>query len=73
MNETTTNIQVNEGVEKLAAGDFDGAFSLVQATVFSNTPCLHSNYALCQRGEAGKPRVGTWNGNSQRCCQAHAQ
>ncbi|KAJ6178910.1 hypothetical protein N7519_009371 [Penicillium mononematosum] len=45
VNETTTNIQVNEGVEKLAAGDFNGAFSLVRATVFGNTPGLHSNYA----------------------------
>ncbi|KAJ5970637.1 uncharacterized protein N7479_000555 [Penicillium vulpinum] len=45
VNETTTDIQVNEGVKKLAAGDFNGAFPLVRATAFGNTPGLHSNYA----------------------------
>ncbi|CAG8898911.1 unnamed protein product [Penicillium egyptiacum] len=45
VNETTTEIQVNEGVKKLSAGDFNGAFLLVRATVFGNTPGLHSNYA----------------------------
>lgn len=45
VNKTTTNIQVTEGVKKLAAGDFSGAFSLVRATVYGNTPGLHSNYA----------------------------
>ncbi|OQE38534.1 hypothetical protein PENCOP_c008G02165 [Penicillium coprophilum] len=42
---TTTDIQVSEGVKKLASGDFNGAFALVRATVFGNTPGLHSNYA----------------------------
>ncbi|KOS45019.1 hypothetical protein ACN38_g4053 [Penicillium nordicum] len=45
VNETTTDIQVTGAVEKLAAGDFSGAFSLVRATVYGNTPGLHSNYA----------------------------
>ncbi|KAJ5816379.1 hypothetical protein N7447_008612 [Penicillium robsamsonii] len=45
VNETTTDIQVNEAAKKLAAGDFNGAFALVRATVFGNTPGLHSNYA----------------------------
>ncbi|KAF4771882.1 hypothetical protein N7455_008016 [Penicillium solitum] len=45
VNETTTDIQVTEAVKKLAAGDFSGAFSLVRATVYGNTPGLHSNYA----------------------------
>ncbi|CAI7578236.1 unnamed protein product [Penicillium glandicola] len=45
VNETTTDIQVNEAVKKLAAGDFNGAFALVRATVFGNTPGLNSNYA----------------------------
>jgi hypothetical protein len=45
VNETTTDIQVNEAVKKLAAGDFNGAFALVRATVFGNIPGLHSNYA----------------------------
>lgn len=70
MNETTTNIQVNEGVGKLAAGDFNGAFSLVQATAFSNTPGLHLNYA---KEEKLANNVLGLDGNSQRCCQAHAQ
>ncbi|KAJ5680895.1 hypothetical protein N7536_012034 [Penicillium majusculum] len=45
VNETTTDIQVTVAVKKLAAGDFSGAFSLVRATVYGNTPSLHSNYA----------------------------
>ncbi|KAJ5510320.1 hypothetical protein N7453_002423 [Penicillium expansum] len=45
VNKTTTDIQVTDAVKKLAAGDFNGAFSLVRATVFGNTPGLHSNYA----------------------------
>ncbi|CAI7603967.1 unnamed protein product [Penicillium palitans] len=45
VNKTTTDLQVTEGVKKLAAGDFSGAFSLVRATVYGNTPGLHSNYA----------------------------
>ncbi|KAK9366314.1 hypothetical protein V1509DRAFT_295983 [Lipomyces kononenkoae] len=43
--ETTTEKQVTEGVNKLTAGDFTGAFQLLRATIFSNTPGLHSNYA----------------------------
>ncbi|KAJ5623102.1 hypothetical protein N7490_011707 [Penicillium lividum] len=43
--ETTTDLQVSEGFEKLGAGDFSGAFALVRATVFGNTPDLCSNYA----------------------------
>ncbi|KAJ5372628.1 hypothetical protein N7517_004634 [Penicillium concentricum] len=45
VNETTTDVQVNEAVKRLAVGDFNGAFALVRATVFGNTPGLHSNYA----------------------------
>ncbi|KAJ5520100.1 hypothetical protein N7463_000553 [Penicillium fimorum] len=42
---TNQKALVNEAVKKLAAGDFNGAFVLVRATVFGNTPGLHSNYA----------------------------
>ncbi|KAK6540433.1 hypothetical protein TWF694_009228 [Orbilia ellipsospora] len=42
---TTTDTQVNEGFKKLQAGDFSGAFALVRATAFGNTPGLHANYA----------------------------
>ncbi|KAJ5154579.1 uncharacterized protein N7500_010018 [Penicillium coprophilum] len=45
VNRTTTDIQVGEGVKKLAAGDFNGALALVRATVFGNTPGLRSDYA----------------------------
>ncbi|KAJ5530646.1 hypothetical protein N7527_004039 [Penicillium freii] len=45
VNKTTTDIQVTEAVKKLAAGDFSGAFTLVRAAVYGNTPGLHSNYA----------------------------
>lgn len=45
VDETTTNIQVTEAVKRLSVGDFNGAFSLVRATVFGNTLGLHSNYA----------------------------
>lgn len=45
VNNTTTDIQVTEAVKKLAAGDFSGNFSLVRASVYGNTPDLHSNYA----------------------------
>ncbi|KAJ6114825.1 hypothetical protein N7486_000603 [Penicillium sp. IBT 16267x] len=43
--DTTTDTQVSEGFKKLEAGDFSGAFALVRATVFGNTPGLHANYA----------------------------
>jgi hypothetical protein len=42
--ETTTEAQLSEAGVKLAAGDFEGAFILVRATVFGNTPGLNSNY-----------------------------
>jgi hypothetical protein len=42
---TTTDVQVTEAVKKLTAGDFSGAFALVRATVFGNTPGLKANYA----------------------------
>jgi hypothetical protein len=45
VNKTITDDQVNEAVKKLTAGDFSGAFALVRATVFGNTPGLHANYA----------------------------
>lgn len=40
-----TDAQVDEGTELLANGDFNGAFTLVRATVFANIPDLRSNYA----------------------------
>jgi hypothetical protein len=43
--ETTTHKQVTEGLQKLTAGDFSGAFTLVRSTVFVNTQGLHANYA----------------------------
>lgn len=43
--ETTTDEQVSAAVEKLAAGDFNGAFALVRATCFGNAPGLRANYA----------------------------
>jgi len=43
--ETTTDTQVAEGLKKLTAGDFSGAFALVRSTVFGNTQGLHANYA----------------------------
>ncbi|KAE8332089.1 hypothetical protein BDV39DRAFT_168154 [Aspergillus sergii] len=42
---TTTEEQVGEGFKKLGAGDFSGAFHLVRATCFGNTPGLQANYA----------------------------
>lgn len=42
--ETTTEAQLSEAAKKLTAGDFDGAFILVRATVFGNSPGLNSNY-----------------------------
>ena len=45
INGTTTSEQVSAAVKKLNAGDFSGAFALVRATCFSNTPDLRANYA----------------------------
>ncbi|RFU73924.1 hypothetical protein TARUN_8305 [Trichoderma arundinaceum] len=42
---TTTKEQVESALQKLGAGDFSGAFALVRATSYSNTPGLKSNYA----------------------------
>ncbi|KAJ5748242.1 uncharacterized protein N7511_009938 [Penicillium nucicola] len=42
--ETTTDEQISAGVQKLTAGDFSGAFTLVRATCFGNTPGLRANY-----------------------------
>lgn len=43
--ETTTAQETDAAGKKLARGDFSGALTLVRATVFGNTPGLHSNYA----------------------------
>lgn len=45
VNSTTTEEQVGGAVKKLGAGDFSGAFALVRATGFGNTPGLRANYA----------------------------
>ncbi|KKO99271.1 hypothetical protein THAR02_08621 [Trichoderma harzianum] len=45
VNNTTTKEQVNDAVQKLTAGDLNGAFTLVRATSYSSTPGLKSNYA----------------------------
>lgn len=45
INKVTTREQIDEAMQKLGAGDFSGAFTLVRASVFSNVPELHSNYA----------------------------
>jgi hypothetical protein len=42
--ETTTDEQVSAAAEKLAVGDFNGAFALVRATCFGNAPGLRANY-----------------------------
>lgn len=42
---TTTEEQVGEAVKKLGAGNFSGAFALVRATGFGNTPGLRAKYA----------------------------
>jgi hypothetical protein len=42
--DTTTDEQVSTAVKKLTAGDFSGAFALVRAMCFGNTPGLHANY-----------------------------
>ncbi|KAJ5118892.1 uncharacterized protein N7443_007822 [Penicillium atrosanguineum] len=44
INNTTTDEQVSAAIEKLTAGDFSGAFTLVRATCFGNTPGLRANY-----------------------------
>lgn len=41
---TTTDKEVTEATEKLGKGDFSGAFTLVRATSFANTPNLRANY-----------------------------
>ncbi|KAK5989578.1 Isoflavone reductase-like-like protein [Cladobotryum mycophilum] len=45
INKTTTQDQVNMALTKLEAGDFTGAFTLVRATSYGDTPGLKSNYA----------------------------
>lgn len=45
INATTTEKQVNDAFQKLTSGDLNGAFALVRATSYSNTPGLKSNYA----------------------------
>ncbi|OOF90068.1 hypothetical protein ASPCADRAFT_135470 [Aspergillus carbonarius ITEM 5010] len=42
--ETTTETQISEGFAKLGAGNIEGAFALVRATAFGNTPGLKVNY-----------------------------
>lgn len=42
---TTTDQQVSQAMELLGKGDFSGAFALVRATSFANTPDLRANYA----------------------------
>ncbi|RAL01428.1 aromatic alcohol reductase, partial [Aspergillus ibericus CBS 121593] len=42
--DTTTEVQIADGFQKLAAGNFEGAFALVRATAFGNTPGLKVNY-----------------------------
>ncbi|PYI07360.1 NAD(P)-binding protein [Aspergillus sclerotiicarbonarius CBS 121057] len=46
--DTTTDVQVAEGFEKLGAGNFEGAFALVRASAFGNTPGLKVNYVKDQ-------------------------
>lgn len=41
---TATKTEVSEAVEKLGKGDMTGAFALVRATSFGNTPQLRANY-----------------------------
>jgi Na+-translocating ferredoxin:NAD+ oxidoreductase RnfG subunit len=47
--ETTTEEQFSAAIEKLSAGDFSGAFTLVRATCFGNTPGLRANYVQEQK------------------------
>lgn len=44
VSDTTTEAEVSAAVKKLSEGDFSGAFTLVVATVYSNTPGLRANY-----------------------------
>ncbi|PLB45043.1 NmrA-like family protein [Aspergillus steynii IBT 23096] len=41
---TTTEEQVNDGLQKVGAGDFSGAFALVRAICFGSIPGLNANY-----------------------------
>ncbi|RDW91654.1 hypothetical protein BP5796_02819 [Coleophoma crateriformis] len=43
--DTTTDKEVSESMAKLGKGDMSGAFALVRATSFANTPNLRANYA----------------------------
>ncbi|OTA06117.1 isoflavone reductase family protein [Trichoderma parareesei] len=45
VNNTTTEEQVHAALQRLGAGDFNGAYALVRATCYSCTPGLKSNYA----------------------------
>ena len=45
VNPTTTEEQVSGAAKKLGVGDFSGAFALVRAISFGNTPGLRANYA----------------------------
>jgi hypothetical protein len=47
--DTTTDKQVNEGMEKLGKGDMSGAFVLVRATSLGNKPNLRANYVRDER------------------------
>ncbi|PWY91288.1 NmrA-like family protein [Aspergillus sclerotioniger CBS 115572] len=42
--DTTTETQISEGFAKLGEGKIEGAFALVRATAFGNTPGLKVNY-----------------------------
>ncbi|CAM1501421.1 Fc.00g105830.m01.CDS01 [Cosmosporella sp. VM-42] len=44
VNSTTTEEQVSGGMKKLNAGDFSGAFALVRATCYGNSPGVQANY-----------------------------
>jgi nucleoside-diphosphate-sugar epimerase len=44
VNNTSTDQQVSQAMELLGKGDFSGAFTLVRATSFANTPDLRANY-----------------------------
>ncbi|KAL7944846.1 NAD(P)-binding protein [Trichoderma barbatum] len=45
INNTTTREQIDAALQKIGAGDFSGAFTLVRATSYSNISGLKSNYA----------------------------
>ncbi|KAH7397613.1 hypothetical protein BKA64DRAFT_695009 [Cadophora sp. MPI-SDFR-AT-0126] len=44
VSDTTTEKEVAEASEKIGKGDFSGAYALVRATSFANTPGLRANY-----------------------------